>query len=259
MFQDSDKPIILVTNDDGITAPGIAALANKMKQYGQVIVVAPDSPQSAMGHAITISKPLRLDQVNVFPDIPSFQCSGTPVDCVKLAVNQILHRKPDLIVSGVNHGSNSSINVIYSGTISAALEGAIEGIPSVGFSLLNYAMDADFEPAAHYAGEVVEMIMSQAEWPKGFTLNVNIPNLKKDEIKGIKICRQAMGYWVEEFNERKDPTNRSYYWMTGKFINPDHGEDTDEWALKHGYVSVVPITYDFTAHHAIGFLNTLPF
>lgn len=250
------KPVILVTNDDGITAPGIRNLVESMKAFGEVIVVAPDSPQSAMGHAITISKPLRLDRVEVFPGVESWQCSGTPVDCVKLAVNQILHRKPDLLVSGINHGSNSSINVIYSGTMSAAMEGAIEGIPSIGFSLLNYSLQADFKPARKMVERIVRNILDIG-LPEGTLLNVNIPNLPVSKIRGIRICRQANAKWKEEFDERKDPYGRTYYWLTGKFVNFDTGDDTDEWALHNGYVSVVPVQFDFTAHHAIPHLNSV--
>lgn len=250
------KPTILVTNDDGITAPGIRALVEAMQRIGNVTVVAPDSPQSGMGHAITIHDPLRMDKVKVFEGVDAYQCSGTPVDCVKLAVNKILHRKPDICVSGVNHGSNSSINVIYSGTMSAAMEGAIEGIPSIGFSLLNYKYDADFTGAQHYAELIVRAVLKSNPWDQ-LLLNVNIPSLPVKEIKGVKICRQAIGKWKEEFDERNDPNQRKYYWLTGKFVNPDLGEDTDEWALANNFVSVVPVEFDFTAHHAIPLLNKL--
>lgn len=251
-----DKPVILVTNDDGITAPGLRALAETMRSLGEVVVVAPDSPQSAMGHAITINKPLRLDKVKVHGESLGYQCSGTPVDCVKLAVNKILHRKPDLCVSGVNHGSNSSINVIYSGTMSAAMEGAIEGIPSIGFSLNDYALDADFTAASHYARIIASHVLKSG-LPQYTLLNVNLPALPLSKIKGIKICRQAIAKWEEEFDERIDPNKRTYFWLTGKFINNDNGQDTDEWALANGYVSVVPVQFDFTAHHAIPFLNKI--
>ena len=250
------KPVILVTNDDGITSAGIRQLVETMKKFGRVVVVAPDSPQSAMGHAITINRPLRLDKVSVFSGVEAWQCSGTPVDCVKLAVNKILHRKPDLCVSGINHGSNSSINVIYSGTMSAAMEGAIEGIPSIGFSLLNYSMDADFSTSGKVVEKIVTNIM-KIGLPEGTLLNVNIPNLKISKLKGIRICRQANAKWKEEFDERKDPNGRDYFWLTGKFINFDTGDDTDEWALKNGFVSVVPVQFDLTAHHAIPHLNAV--
>jgi 5'-nucleotidase len=252
----SKRPTILVTNDDGITAPGIRALVEAMRELGEVVVVAPDSPQSGMGHAITLNNPLRLDKVEVHGETLGYQCSGTPVDCVKLAVNTILHRKPDLCVSGINHGSNSSINVIYSGTMSAAMEGAIEGIPSIGFSLNNFKLNADLTASGHIAKIVGQQIL-QFGMPANSLLNVNIPDLTLDKIKGIKICRQAMAKWEEEFNERLDPHNRPYYWLTGKFINPDKGQDTDEWALANGYVSIVPVEFDFTAHHAIMHLNKM--
>ncbi|HEX5003052.1 MAG TPA: 5'/3'-nucleotidase SurE [Bacteroidia bacterium] len=252
----TDKPVILVTNDDGITAPGLRALAESMSQIGEVVVVAPDSPQSAMGHAITIGKPLRLDKVKYHGEFLGYQCSGTPVDCVKLAVNKILHRKPDLCVSGINHGSNSSINVIYSGTMSAAMEGAIEGIPSIGFSLNNYSMEADFTASAHFSRIIASKVIKHGI-PENTLLNVNLPDLPLHEIKGIKICRQAMAKWEEEFDERVDPRNRPYFWLTGVFRNYDKGNDTDEWALENGYVSVVPVLFDFTAHHAVQHLNKL--
>lgn len=248
------RPVILVTNDDGITAPGLHALVDAVKDLGDILVVAPDSPQSGMGHAITLNRPLRLDKVDVHGGHDWYQCSGTPVDCVKLAIDKLLHFKPDLCLSGVNHGSNSSINVIYSGTMSAAMEGAIEGIPSAGFSLLNYALDSDFSAAKVVARKVAQNIIANG-LPTGSLLNVNIPYLPLADIKGMKVCRQAHAKWQEEFDERIDPYKRKYYWLTGKFINQDKGEDTDEWALANGYVSVVPVQFDFTAHHAIPFLN----
>lgn len=250
------RPLILVTNDDGITAPGIAALAGAMQELGDVVVVAPDSPQSGMGHAITLNSPLRLDRVELHDNLTAYQCSGTPVDCVKLAVNQIMHRKPDLCVSGINHGSNSSINVIYSGTLSAAMEGAIEGIPSIGFSLNNYKLDADMSAARHLV-RIISGNILRSGLPVNTLLNVNIPDRPLDAIRGIRICRQALAKWEEEFSERLDPHNRPYYWLTGKFINPDRGDDTDEWALANGFVSVVPVEFDFTAHHAITYLNNM--
>jgi 5'-nucleotidase len=250
-----NKPLILISNDDGITAPGIRALVDAMKPIGEIVIVAPDSPQSGMGHAVTISKPLRLEKTNIYGDILAYQCSGTPADCVKLAVDKVLHRKPDLLVSGINHGSNSSINVIYSGTMSAAMEGAIEGIPSVGYSLCNYAYDADFSLAAQVAQRIAKNII-QNGLPQGTLLNVNIPNVSYQDFKGMKVCRQAIAKWEEDFDERHDPNGRKYYWLTGKFINMDKGIDTDEWALANGFASVVPVHFDLTAHHAMQTLNT---
>jgi len=252
------KPLILITNDDGITAPGIRSLVETMKTVGDVVVVAPDSVQSGMGHAITLNTLIRIDKVEIHGESLGYQCSGTPVDCVKIAVHRIMHRKPDLLVSGINHGSNSSINVIYSGTMSAAMEGAIEGIPSIGFSLCNSTHEADFTAAAHFAKRIANNVLNHG-LPEGSLLNVNIPYYPLDEIKGIKICRQATAKWEEVFEERIDPSNRKYYWLTGKFKNYDHGEDTDEWALANKYVSVVPVQFDFTAHHAIPFLNKIKF
>ncbi len=249
------KPLILISNDDGITAPGIKALIEAMKPLGELVIVAPDSPQSGMGHAVTISKPLRLDKTDFYGDITAYQCSGTPADCVKLAVDKVLHRKPDLLVSGINHGSNSSINVLYSGTMSAAMEGAIEGIPSAGFSLCNYAYDADFSLAQKIAQQIAKNII-QNGLPVGTLLNVNIPNVDAASLKGVRICRQANAKWQEEFDERRDPNGRRYFWLTGKFINNDKGEDTDEWALANQFASVVPVHFDLTAHHAITPLNS---
>lgn len=250
------KPLILVTNDDGITAPGIRNLIEVMKTIGEVIVVAPDKPQSATGHAITINNTLYLDKISKENDtVTEYSCSGTPVDCVKLAVNEILKMKPDLCVSGINHGSNSSINVIYSGTMSAAVEAGIEGIPAIGFSLLDYNWNADFEPAKTFIKKIVLETLEK-KLPQGVILNVNIPNLKEKEIKGIKICRQAKALWVEKFDKRQTPFGKDYYWLSGEFVNQDKGDDTDEWALENGYISVVPVQFDLTAHHAIQQLNT---
>jgi len=252
----TQKPLILVTNDDSINAPGIRTLISVMKELGDVVVVAPDSPQSAMGHAITINSTLHINKLNNDPELyAEYSCSGTPVDCVKFAVNEILHRKPDLCVSGINHGSNSSINVIYSGTMSAAVEAGIEGIPAIGFSLLDYNWNADFEPCRKFVKKIAAEVL-QKGLPDGVILNVNLPKLPESEIKGIKICRQAKAYWEEKFDKRTNPMGKDYYWLTGKFVNQDNGEDTDEWALAQGYVSVVPVQFDLTAHHAIQTLNS---
>ena len=250
-----EKPLILVTNDDGILAPGIRALISVMETIGEVIVVAPDKPQSAMGHAITINNTLFLDKISKENDpIAEYSCSGTPVDCVKLAVNEILKRKPDLCVSGINHGSNSSINVIYSGTMSAAVEAGIEGIQAIGFSLLDFDWNADFEQIKSFVKKITLETLAN-KLPPGVVLNVNFPKLKKEEIKGIKICRQAKATWIEEFDKRTNPSGKEYYWLSGEFVNQDKGEDTDEWALHNGYISVVPVQFDLTAHHAISQLN----
>lgn len=248
------KPTILVTNDDGIVSPGIKTLVEAMKTLGEVTVVAPDSPQSGMGHAITIDKPLRVTEVELFKGVKAYQCTGTPADCVKIAIDKILHKKPDLCVSGINHGSNSSINVIYSGTMSAAMEAAIDGIKAIGFSLLNYSFGANMKTAYEVSRHVSHQVLKHGI-PRGSLLNVNIPDVPMDEMKGYKVCRQAVAKWIEEFDERKDPRGKEYYWLTGKFVNFDHGEDTDEWALSNGYVSIVPVQYDLTNHHAIRYIN----
>ena len=253
------KPLILVTNDDGITAPGIRKLIKVMSQIGEVVVVAPDSPQSAMSHAITINSTLHCTQIDLEQSNHlEYSCSGTPADCVKLAVNEILERKPDLCVSGINHGSNSSINVIYSGTMSAAIEAGIEGIQAIGFSLLDYRWSADFDAIENYVKKITLSALEN-KIPSNVVLNVNFPKLKEEEIRGIKICRHAKAYWVEEFDKRTNPMGLDYYWMTGKFINEDRGEDTDEWALSNGYISIAPVEFDLTAHHAIKRLNTWNF
>lgn len=246
------RPLILVTNDDGINAPGIRTLIEVMKELGEVYVVAPDAPQSGMGHAITINDAIYCNHIKLANDETQieYSCSGTPVDCVKLAVNEIIKRKPDLCVSGINHGSNSSINVIYSGTMSAAVEAGTMGIPAIGFSLLDFSHEADFNPAKKFVKKIAQQALKNG-MPKGVVLNVNIPKLNLQEINGIKICRQAKAYWQEKFDKRTNPTGRDYYWLTGEFVNEDEGEDTDEWALKHGYVSVVPVQFDLTAHHTI--------
>lgn len=252
------KPTILVVNDDGITAPGIKVLLEEMHKLGRVVVIAPDGPQSGMGHAISIGKPLRLDKVDIYEGVEMYKCSGTPVDCVKLAVDQIFKdQKPDLCVSGINHGLNYSINVLYSGTMSAAVEGAIEGIPSVGFSLDDFSHGADFSHIRTYVRNIATQVLVNG-LPKGTLLNVNFPHIE-NPIKGIKICRQANGNWVEEFEQRTDPYNREYYWMTGKYDWVDRGEDTDVFAINHGYVSIVPTQFDMTAHYAIQELNSWSF
>jgi 5'-nucleotidase len=247
---------ILVVNDDGITAKGIRSLVQAVLPLGDITVVAPDRPQSGMGHAVTIHGIIRARAFDMQLDagISSYTCSGTPVDAVKLALAHIMPVKPDLVVSGINHGSNSSINVIYSGTMSAAVEGAVEGIPSIGFSLLDWDADADFEASMHYARVIAQHVLEKGI-PHNTCLNVNIPKAKPQDIKGVKICRQAKAIWKENFDKRTDPMGHDYYWMTGSFHNLDHGEDTDEFALAHNYVSVVPVQHDLTAYHFINELN----
>lgn len=251
------KPLILVTNDDGITAPGLRTLISCMKELGEVVVVAPDSPQSGMGHAITVDSTLYSKKVTVDKEKGApleYSCSGTPADCVKLALQEILGKRPDIVVSGINHGSNASINVIYSGTMSAAIEAGIEGIPAIGFSLCDYSWNADFEGCKKAVKSITQQALKEG-MPKGTVLNVNIPKMDGDAPKGIKICRQAKANWKEQFDKRTSPTGKEYYWLTGEFELLDNGEDTDIHALKNGFVSVVPVQFDLTAHHAIPQLN----
>ena len=254
------KPLILVVNDDGITANGIRNLIKIMNDFGDVVVVAPDSPQSGKSHAITLEETIRCDKVKIDNGPQTeYSCSGTPVDCVKLALNKLLDKKPDLCVSGINHGSNSSINVIYSGTMSAAIEGALDGIPSIGFSLLDYSKDADFSESTAFIRLITKQVLKNG-LNDGICLNVNIPkSINQQKIRGIRVCRQAKANWVEEFEERTDPKGRSYYWLTGKFINYDKADDTDEWALANQYVSVVPVQFDVTSHPSLASIKKLFF
>jgi 5'-nucleotidase len=250
------NPLILVSNDDGITSKGILTLVNAMKKLGDVIVVAPDGPQSGMGHAITVGETLRLEENFIFEDVKAFECSGTPADCVKIARHFVFKdgRQPDVVVSGVNHGSNTSISVLYSGTMSAAIEGAIEGTPSIGFSLCDFSHDADLSHVEEYLIKITRQVLEKG-LPKGIALNVNIPPKRNEPIKGIRICRQANAKWVEDFDMRYDPNGRRYFWMIGNFVNFDKGEDNDEWAIANNYVSVVPCQFDLTGHQAIPLLN----
>ncbi len=250
------KPLILVTNDDGITAPGIRKLISIVNEIGDVIVVAPNSPQSGKGHAITINSTLSFEELNLDGPQKDFSCSGTPVDCVKMALDKILPRRPDIVVSGINHGSNSSINVIYSGTMSAAVEAGVEGLPAIGFSLSDLKWEADFDQAEDFIKDIILKTLEKP-MPKGVVLNVNIPNLKKEEIKGIKICKQANAKWEESFDERTNPHGKKYYWLTGYFNNMDQSEDADETALSNGFISIVPVKFDLTAYEYMNELNSI--
>ncbi len=248
------RPKILITNDDSIHAPGLRKLISIMRKFGDIVVVAPDKPQSGMGHAITVSTPLRLKTITIEEGYEEYSCNGTPVDCVKLAEKAVLHGNPDLLVSGINHGSNASINVIYSGTMAAVFEGAIEGVTSIGFSVDDHSWSADFSHVDVFIDKIVEMILEHGV-PKDTCLNVNIPKLNGNSPRGIKICRQAKAFWDEAFDARTDPHGKEYYWLTGEFRHQDQGEDTDIWALENNYVAVVPLQFDFTAHHTIEKLN----
>jgi len=248
------KPTILITNDDGILAPGLRTLIAVMRKIGNVVVVAPDKPQSAMGHAITINTPLRVTTIHKEDNYSEYSCNGTPVDCVKLGQKVILRGNPDLLVSGINHGSNSSINIIYSGTMAAVLEGAMENVPSIGFSMTDYSIHADFSQCEPFITKLAECVLKNG-LPNGVCLNVNIPAPNGKPIAGMKVVRQAKAYWDEEFDERQDPHSRDYYWLKGVFVNTDEGTDTDDWALRNNYVSVVPVTIDLTSHENIALLK----
>lgn len=250
------KPYILITNDDGYKAKGINELAKIMTEIGDVVVMAPDGPRSGTSNALTITHPLRYKALKEYENEKWYICNGTPTDCVKLAMNEIVERKPDLIVSGINHGTNAAINVIYSGTMGATLEGCAYGIPSIGFSLSDYDADADFSPLLPFIKKIVKQVVEKG-LPDGICLNVNAP---AGDIKGISIVRQAKGNWEEEFERRTDPSGRDYFWLTGVYNNREsQTHDTDEWALANGYISVVPTKVDMTAHDFIATMKQWKF
>lgn len=256
-MEEQKKHLILVTNDDGVFAPGLQVLIEVVRPFGHVVVVAPERGESGMSHAISIKNPIRLNKVKMEDGLEIYSCPGTPVDCVKLALNQVLPRRPDFVVSGINHGSNASISVIYSGTMGAAIEGCLNGIPSVGFSLLDHSMDADFRLSAKIASVVFSKVL-QIGLPSDVCLNVNVPRIKEENCNGIVVCRQARGVWKEEYDKRIDPGKQPYYWLTGNFHNFEpEANDTDEWALANNFVSIVPVKVDFTSHEAIRSLAVL--
>lgn len=242
---------ILVTNDDGIEAKGLYALIEGVKDLGEIIVVAPSDPQSGMSHAITVKTPLRIKKHKAYKDIPLYSVNGTPVDCVKIAMNRIINKRPDLIVSGVNHGSNAASSVLYSGTLGAALEGSINKVSAIGFSYDSFDHDADIHLYKDYIHRITEKVLNHG-LPDNICLNVNFPSIEPKDIKGVKICRQNIGYWVEEYDERVDPTGKEYYWLTGKYENtePD-ATDTDEWAIRNNFVAVVPLRTDLTCYKTL--------
>lgn len=245
-----NRPLILITNDDGIEAKGLKNLVEAVESFGDIVIVAPTKAQSGMGHAITVNDVLRLKKSSMYSNYNAFSCSGTPVDCVKIALSDVIKKKPDLLLSGINHGENSASNVLYSGTMSAAIEGAMMNIPSIGFSLLDFDLDADFSASQ----EVVQNVVNQAishKLPENICLNVNIPRLARDEIKGLKICRQAKAFWKDSFDRREDQFGKPYFWLKGEFSREDLEEDSDIWALDNGYVSIVPTQYDMTAYKAM--------
>lgn len=251
------KPLILVSNDDGVNAKGLHELISIAKEFGETIVVAPEKGESGMSHAISIKNPIRLNKISENGTLKIFSVPGTPVDCVKLALNQVLDRKPDLVLSGINHGSNASISVIYSGTMGAAIEGCLNGIPSIGLSLTSHHPDADFSKTRKYIKRLIERILKDG-LPLGVCLNVNFPVNGEADYKGLKVCRQTKGVWKEEYEKRVDPHKQTYYWLTGNFNNFEpEANDTDEWALENNYAAVVPIQVDFTAFNSLKTLKNL--
>lgn len=250
--------LILVTNDDGYNAKGLQAAIAVARRFGRVVAVAPETTQSGMSQAITMYNPLFLRKRSESEGVTIYSFSGTPVDCVKMAFDYLLREeKIDLVISGINHGSNSAINVLYSGTMGAAIEGSFYGCPSIGLSLTDHDLDADFEASVRYGTQIVERIL-EGEVALPCCLNVNFPVARPEEIRGIRVCRQNRGYWREEFYHHEDPHGRDYFWLTGEFINREpEAEDTDEWALAHGYVSVVPVQVDLTDYERKEGLKTL--
>lgn len=254
-MEKGNKPVILVTNDDGYRAKGLKALIEAVQPFGRVVVVVPSHPQSGQSHAITVHVPLRMELIEERDSFEMYIVSGTPADCVKLAISQLFREnKPALLVSGINHGANSSASVVYSGTMAAVIEGCLYEIPSIGFSLLDFSKNADFSVSIPYVRSIIASALKNSI-PADTCLNVNIPKVKAEDIKGIRICRQNKGVWREEFDKRLDPSEHEYYWLTGEFYDLEpHAEDTDEWALHHNYISIVPVQVDMTAYQS---LNTI--
>ena len=247
-----EERLILVTNDDGYDSRGMEAAVEVARTFGRVVVVAPETTQSGMSQAITMYSPLYLRSVREEEGLAVYAFSGTPVDCVKMAFDCLLRdERVDLVLSGINHGSNSAVNVLYSGTMGAAIEGSFYGCPAVGLSLDDHAADADFEAAVLYGRRIVGAVLDHgAELP--LCLNVNVPKGRPGEVRGVRLCRQNRGFWREEFFRREDPRGRPYFWLTGEFVNGEPGAtDTDEWALAHGYVSVVPVQADLTDYRQL--------
>ncbi len=251
----SDKPLILVTNDDGVDARGVRALADVARQFGRVVLVAPSGPQSGKSHAITFTSPLRLNRIHAEKDFLIYKANNTPVDAVKLAQCVLLKdQKIDLLVAGINHGPNSSSSVFYSGTIAAAIEGCLNKIPSIGFSLIDYSSSSDFEAAKEVAYRIIKAALEN-KLSENICLNVNIPNIPLEEIKGYRITRQGLNHWKEELEERFDPIGKPYYWLSGFLVETDNNDDTDEWALRNNYVSIQPILPDLTAYDYMGIMK----
>ena len=256
---ENKRPLILVTNDDGYKAGGIKQLTEIAMEFGDVVVIAASESQSGKSQAITIKDPLRYKLLEKKEGLTRYVVRGTPADGVKLAMCSILDKKPDLLLSGINHGTNSSTSIVYSGTMGAAIEGAINQIPSIGLSLLDYRPNADFASSANYVRSIISSLLTEGLPPR-ICLNVNIPAVTEEEIQGIQVCRMADGLWKEVFESRKDPSGAEYFWLSGSFVNREEdAEDTDEWALKHNFISIVPIKVDMTAYELIDQVKAWPF
>jgi len=242
----NEKPLILISNDDGVNAKGLHELVNALAGLGEIIVMAPDGPRSGASCAITSEYPIKYHEVEQKPDLTIYKCNGTPVDCMKLALFELLPRCPDLILSGINHGDNSSVNIHYSGTMGVVIEGCLKGIPSIGFSLCNHAVDADFSKMLPYVRQIVVETLKNG-LPQGTCLNVNAP--MADEIRGVRICRQTKGEWTNEWKQNNHPRGGKYFWLTGSYSNLEpKAEDTDQWALSNNFIAITPVQVDMTAY-----------
>ncbi len=249
IMREDNKPLILISNDDGYQAKGINELITFLRPLGELVVMAPDSARSGMSCAITADRPVRYSLVRKEEGLTVYKCTGTPADCIKLAAFDVLDRQPDVIVGGINHGDNSTVNVHYSGTMGVVIEGCLRGVPSIGFSLCDHAADADFSPLKDSIRRITEGVLRNG-LPVGVCLNVNFP--KGKDFRGIRICRQTVGKWENEWEKRQRPHGGDYFWLTGNFVNGEpENEDTDQWALSHGYVAITPTRIDVTAYDMI--------
>ena len=242
----NERPLILISNDDGITSKGISELVKSLRPLGDLVVMAPDRARSGAACALTVTEPIHYQLLRQEPGLMAYKCSGTPTDCVKLAFHTVLQRKPDLVVGGINHGDNSSVNVHYSGTMGVVMEGCMKGIPSIGYSLCDHDPEADFDPLKPYIQRITKEVLKQG-LPFGTCLNVNFP--KGTEYQGVRVCRMANGTWGNELVKCHHPRQYDYYWMVGEYTNDEpEAEDTDNWAVTHHYVAITPTTMDVTAY-----------
>lgn len=253
-MENNKKPLILISNDDGVTAKGINELIKYLRPLGEIVVMAPDSARSGSGCALTVNYPVHYRLIRQEPSLRVYACTGTSADCIKLARNTVVERQPDLVIGGINHGDNSGTNVHYSGTMGIAIEGCLNGIPSIGFSLCDHAPDAEFRYCEKYITEITRMVLEKG-LPDRVCLNVNFPNI--DQIKGVKVCEQAVGRWEREWQPCPRHHDDRYFWLSGEFVNYEPGNNkTDNWALANGYVAVTPTLVDLTAYHFMEELNT---